>query len=361
MIPKIGPITAKNLIAYVGSYEGIFAEKESILKKIPGVGPILAKYIKKPEIFKNAQDELEFVKRYNIKTLFYLDENYPNRLKECVDAPILLYYKGDTDFNTKKMISIVGTRKSTPYGKEVCENIVKSLAEKKHNPIIVSGLAFGIDICAHRAALKNGLQTIAILGHGLDIIYPAVHKATAIDIINNGALVTEFGRNSIRDKKNFVRRNRIIAGLTDATIVIESAVKGGALITADIANSYNREVFAVPGNIKNTYSMGCNKLIKINKAALIETSDDIEYLLGWEIPVNKTVRQQKELIPDLTSGEQKIIDLLKTDKTLNIDIISLKSGLTISESSALLLELEFKNLIKSLPGKIYKLNDHYYN
>lgn len=361
LIPKIGPVITKILIAYVGSIEGVFHEKEAVLKKIPGIGPIIAKHVSNKEILQKAEKEFEFVQKYNISTLFYLDENYPDRLKECPDAPVLLYYKGNVDFNANKIISIVGTRQATDYGKGVCENLVKSLAEKNHNPVIVSGLAFGIDICAHRSALKYGLKTIAALGHGLDIIYPALHKSTAIEIINQGVLITEFGKCDKRDRKNFVRRNRIIAGLADATIVVESAVKGGALITADIANSYNRDVFAVPGNIKSLYSAGCNKLIKTNRAALIESADDIEYILGWEALEDKKNPVQKELMPDLSENEKKITDLLKTDKTLNIDIISIKAGLNISECSALLLELEFKNLIKSLPGKIYRLNEIYFS
>lgn len=357
-IPKIGPVNAKNLISYIGSIEGIFKEKKSTLKKVPGIGAALANYIYSDDYIKKAEKEIEFITKYNIGTVFYLDKNYPERLKECYDAPLLLYYKGTPDFNPGKAISIVGTRNATKYGKDVCTDLIKQLKERGHNPVIISGLAYGIDITAHKAALKFGLQTYAILGHGLDIIYPAVHRDTAKKIINQGALITEFSSNSIRDRKNFVRRNRIIAGMSDATIVIESGVKGGALITADISNSYNRDVLAVPGNINNEYSKGCNQLIKSNRAALIEKCEDIEYILGWD--TQKQIKQplQKKIIPDLSENEKLVYNLFETDNNLSFDLIRRQTGLSSSETSINLLELEFKGLIKSLPGKVYQKCRH---
>jgi len=353
-IPKIGPVNAKKLIAYVGSLEGVFKEKKRILVKIPGIGETLAKIIIKNNVIEEAKREIEFINKYNLKTYFFLDKDYPNRLKECYDSPILLYMKGDVDLNNSKIISIIGTRKATDYGKSICDKLITDINARGHNPVIVSGLAYGIDVQAHKSALNNNFKTIAVLGHGLNLIYPVAHSSVAKDIIKNGGLLTEFKSNSKNDKGNFVRRNRIIAGMSDATIVVESAKKGGALITADIANSYNRDVFAFPGNINNKYSEGCNRLIKSHKAALIESVADLEYILGWE--QNKKPKAiQTKIFNELSTEEKTIVNLLKKDDKLNIDIIRIKTELSISKISALLLNLEFNGIVKSLPGKVYGL------
>ena len=357
LIPKVGHITAKKLVAYVGDFEGVFKESKKNLLKIPDIGEMLANNIVHSDVLPLADKEIEFIEKNNIRVVFYLDEEYPERLKHCADAPILLYAKGKLPLNQRKVLSIVGTRKATDEGVTFCEKLIAALAERGHQPIIVSGLAYGIDVTAHHAALNNNLPTVAVLGHGLDIIYPASHKALANKIVDEGLLITDFASKSTRDKNNFVKRNRIIAGLSDATIVVESAEKGGALVTADIAHSYNRDVFAVPGRITDPYSKGCNHLIKINKAALLEKVEDIEYLLGWE-PDNEINQKeiQRNLFVELDDEEKYIVDILKTSsKELPIDTICLKAQMPTSKVSPILLELEFKGILKTLPGKTYKL------
>src|SRR6056297_532744 len=362
LIPKVGHITAKKLVAYVGDFEGVFKESKKNLLKIPDIGEMLANNIVHSDVLPLADKEIEFIEKNNIRVVFYLDEEYPERLKHCIDAPILLYTKGELSLNQRKVLSIVGTRKATDEGVSFCTSLVSALADRGHNPIIVSGLAYGIDATAHKAALDNNLATVAVLGHGLDIIYPASHKLLAEKIIDNGLLITDFPSKSKRDKNNFVKRNRIIAGLSDATIVVESGEKGGALVTADIANSYNRDVFAVPGRVADTYSKGCNQLIKTNKAALLEKVEDIEYLLGWE-PENKMNQKdiQRHLFVELNDEEKIIVDILKSNtKELPIDMICLKAQMPTSKVSPILLELEFKGILKTLPGKTYKLISSFY-
>lgn len=348
-IPGIGDIIAKNLIAYIGSAEGIFKEKKQNLLKIPKIGPQLADTILNSSTLKKVDEEIAFIERYNIKTLIYTEDNYPTRLKQCEDSPIILFIKGNVDFNSPKTIGIVGTRNATSYGKDMCRQTVSDI--KPHNPIIISGLASGIDIYAHKAALENNLQTIAVLGHGLDTIYPAEHKSTASQIANQGALVTEHCSKSIIDKANFVKRNRIIAGLSDAVIIVESGEKGGALITAEYACSYNRDILAFPGKSTDKYSIGCNNLIKTNKAALITAVKDIEYQLNWEIQPKQ--EKQKSLFVELSQDETLILSILSKDSELNIDIISSRANLPMNKVSAILLSLEFNGLVKTLPGKLF--------
>lgn len=354
MIPGIGCITAKKLIAYTGSVEGIFHEKKSKLLKIPGIGEILANEIVNSNVIKQAEKEISFIEQYDIQPYFYLDEDYPERLKLCNDSPLILFTKGNANLNAQKIISIVGTRKATQYGKSICEKLVAELAELKHNPVIISGLAFGIDITAHKAALKNKLATIAVLGHGMKTIYPAAHTRYAKEIVKNGSLITEFTSEIPADRPLFVRRNRIIAGLADATIVVESGEEGGALITADIANSYNRDVFAVPGRTEDTMSKGCNKLIKTNKAYLLESIGDLEYMLGWEHSSAKSKTVQKELFHNLTEEEKLIIEIIRNNNELAIDLICHEAEMPVSKVSPILLNLEFAGLVRSLPGKVYK-------
>jgi DNA processing protein len=354
LIPGIGSILARKLVAYTGSLEGVFIEKKSNLLKIPGIGEHLAERIVTHDILKRAEAELEFIRRYSIKTYFYLDEDFPERLKQCNDAPVILYMKGDSNLNASEIISIVGTRNATPYGRDACEKIVSELAADHPNLIVVSGLAYGIDITAHKAALGAKIQTIAVLGHGLTFMYPAAHAPVAKKIVHQGALITDFLSDENPEKNNFIKRNRIIAGLADATLVIESGLKGGALITADIANSYDRDVLAIPGRINEKYSAGCNQLIKSNKAALVESARDIEYLLGWDIPGNGRAVQQ-ELFPILSPEEELLYDIIKTHGAIVIDDICEQSGFPVSKVSALLLNIEFNGYIKSLPGKAYSL------
>ncbi|RPH28640.1 MAG: DNA-protecting protein DprA [Bacteroidales bacterium] len=358
MIPKIGSINAKKLIAYCGGIEAVFKQSKKALLKIPGIGDCLASEITNQKVIGLAEKEIEFINKYGIKALFYLDPEYPERLRQCEDCPIVLFVKGkaEINFNREKFISIVGTRKATDYGKVVCEKLIAGLSEKGYNPIIVSGLAYGIDIIAHKSALKNQLQTLAVLGHGLDMIYPTAHRNIAKSIVETGALLTDFPSNTTIDRNNFIKRNRIIAGLSDATIVIESGEQGGALITADLANSYSREVFAVPGNVGAKYSQGCNQLIKSNKAALIETPEDIEFFLGWEPASTQKQPKQITLFAELTVEEQIIVDYLKTVEQESIDLISIKTQIPVSKVSSLLLNLEFAGLVKTKPGKVFSLN-----
>ncbi len=355
LIPKVGHVTAKKLVSYVGSFEGVFKESKKNLLKIPGIGKILANLIIDSNVIPIAEEEIEFIQKKKVVPVFYLDKTYPERLKHCDDAPILLYTFGNTDLNLRKILSVVGTRKATIEGKTFCENLITDLADRGHNPTIVSGLAYGIDAVAHNSALKNNLPTIAVLGHGLDIIYPASHKKLAKEVIKNGMLMTDFPSKSIRDKNNFIKRNRIIAGLSDATIVVESAEKGGALITADIANSYNRDVFAVPGRITDMYSKGCNNLIKTNKASMLTKVEDLEYILGWEPNDKKNNIVQKELFIELSKDEKRLVDILKEQDELPIDSICIKADMPTSKVSPILLNLEFMGIVKTLPGKLYKL------
>jgi len=355
LIPGIGNITSKKLIAYTGSVEAVFCEKKKNLLKIPGIGEMLAEQIvSNYSVLEIAQKEIEFIEKYQIGYSFYLDSNYPVRLKNCEDAPVIMFYKGKTDFNKAKVISIVGTRNATEYGKECVNLLISDLKNRGHDVLIVSGLAYGIDICAHRASLRNGFDTIAVLAHGLSTVYPGLHRNTAKEISEQGALVTDFISSILPERNNFVKRNRIIAGLADVTIVIESGLKGGALITADLACSYNRDVLAFPGRMNDPYSKGCNWLIKSNKAAIIETIDDLEYQLGWEISSRQKFIQ-KELFIELSEDEQKIMDILRERGELPIDIIAVYSNLPVSKVSALLLNIEFAGLIHSLPGKVYKI------
>jgi len=354
LIPKVGPVLAKRLIAYTGSPKALFEEKKRKLLKIPNIGENLVNNIKSNVIFEKAEQELSFIERYHIDVLFYLDKRYPKRLKNCEDAPVILYSKGNVNFEESRILSIVGTRRATDRGIETCKKLIDELARNNKDLVIVSGLAYGIDICAHRAALSNDLQTISVLGHGLDIIYPSVHRSMAEKIIHQGALLTEFSSRTKFIRSNFVSRNRIIAGLSDATVVIESGEKGGALITADLANSYNRDVFAFPGRIEDSRSKGCNQLIKSNKAALIEGAEDLEYILGWELNRYREKIVQQEMFNELGATEKNIVSLIKDNGELSINDISARLSMPISKVSPLLLDLEFEGIIKCLPGNRYK-------
>lgn len=354
LIPGIGDITAKKLIAYCGGVEAVFSEKKIHLEKIPGIGAATANLISAADVFERAEEELKFIEKHKIKTYFFTEKEYPNRLKNCDDSPVLLYTKGEYDFNSSKILSVVGTRKATDYGKEVCEKIIEDLTPL--DVTIASGLAYGIDICAHKAALKNNLKTLAVLGHGLDIMYPSVHRDTAKKIIENGALVTNYPSKTEFFPSNFPERNRIIAGMADAILVVESTNKGGSLITAEIANSYSRDVFAVPGRVKDKYSEGCNWLISRNKAALVTSAKEIAYMMGWEIHPEKKKVVQKQLFVELTADEKIIADILSEKGQLHIDILSATAKMSMSKIAVTLLNMEFSGVISSLPGKIYKLN-----
>ena len=352
LIPGIGDILAKELISYCGGVEAVFREKKAALKKIPNVGETLANSIVNHDVLAKAEREVDFIFKYHIGYSFYLDDDYPDRLKECPDSPVIFFYKGNVDLKHPKIVSIVGTRQATQYGKDLCNQLVDELYQRNHHPIIVSGLAFGIDICAHRAALRNGLPTIAVLGHGLKHLYPAAHAATAREITGHGALLTEFLSDSVIERKNFVRRNRLIAGLADLTIVVESNIRGGALITANIANSYNRDVFACPGRVTDAYSSGCNWLIRTHKANLLQSIDDIEYIMGWDNQPKTPI--QPKLFSVASAEEEAILQILKKNDGCAIDDLCSAMAMPVSKVSALLLNLELSGFVNSLPGKIYK-------
>jgi DNA processing protein len=356
LIPGIGSITAKSLIAYTGSPEQVFKEKEKVLRKIPGVGTILAKNIVSSNVFPRAAKEIEFIEKNRIEALFYLDDSYPQRLRGCNDAPIVLFVKGTPDLNCTKVISVVGTRHSTEYGKETVDSFIGGIAERGYPILIVSGLAYGIDVQVHKAALKTELPTVAVMGHGLETVYPSIHTSIAREMEEkSGGLVSDFLSYSLIDRKNFLRRNRIIAGLSDATVIVESAKKGGALVTAEIANSYNRDVFAFPGRRGDIYSEGCHFLIKSNRAALIESVADLEYVMNWSQGKGIPDAVQPRLFNDLDKDEKIIVDLLQSEGETAMDQICIKTGLAMSKVSSTLLNLEFAGIVKGLPGKVFKV------
>jgi len=350
-IPKIGSAHAKNLIAYCGSASEVFRQKKTHLVRIPGIGAKLAENIVGFKDFDKAEKEVAFIKKHDIKPIYFLDKEYPRRLNEIADAPILLFYKGNTDFNVPRLLAVVGTRRATDYGKAVCEKLVEELAP--YNVTIVSGLAYGIDYAAHKAALKAGLPTVGVLAHGLDMIYPSAHRSLAVKMIEQGGLLTEYTSGTGPEREHFPERNRIVAGITDGLILVETARKGGALITAEISNSYDREVFAVPGRIDDESSAGCNHFIKVNKAFLAESAADIAYYMGWDDKQAKP-KPAKINLTNLTPKEKAIVDCI--GKNINdIDTICLELNAPSHEISVQLLEMEFKGLVQAMPGKVYKL------
>lgn len=353
LIDNVGDIVAKKLIAYCGSSEAVFKESKGKLLKIPDIGSTVASSIVSQNVLSRAEEEIKFISKNKITPLFYLDADYPQRLYHCDDGPIMLYTEGNMNLNSKRSVSIVGTRNATDYGKRMCNEIVEGLAAL--DVLIVSGLAYGIDICAHKAAVDNKIPTIAVVAHGQDRIYPGSHKSTMNKMYENGGMVTEFISNTIPDRENFPKRNRIIAGLSDAVIVIESAKRGGALITAEIGNSYNRDVFAIPGRLGSKYSEGCNWLIKVNRGALLESVKDLEYIMGWESQDKKQEAIQKKIFVELAPSEKVLIEIIRKG-SIGIDILSLEAKMSTSMVSALLLNLEFAGVVKCMPGKMYQMN-----
>lgn len=354
LIPRIGDINARKLVSYIGSVEGVFSEPYRSLVKIPGIGSGLAKYICERSYLGIAEKEAEYVEKYQIKTFFYLDNDYPYRLKQCEDSPVLFYFRGRCDLNAPRILSVVGTRNATLRGKEICEKIISGLALDNPGLVIVSGLAYGIDITAHKCAMSVNLPTIGVLGHGFKTTYPSVHRPVAEAMMKNGGLLTDFRSDEKPERNNFIKRNRIIAGISDATLIVESAITGGALITADIANSYNRDVFAVPGRPDDQWSAGCNNLIKRNKAALVENHEDIEYFLNW-IPERARPPVQRVLFAEMSDDEKRIFEMLDSEGELTIDQICRGMELPVHRLSSLLLQMEFNGLIKCHPGNVYRI------
>ncbi len=351
-IKGIGPRTARRILTHTENLEDLFSYSKRELMQIPGMRESAADAIRSRTYLQDCERELEFIDKHQIQALWVEDEQYPQRLKQCDDAPLLLYYKGNGNLNAKKVISIVGTRHSTPYGQRLCEDFIRQL-DQNGDILIVSGLAYGIDACAHRLALKNDIPTVAVLGHGLDRIYPASHRELASRMLNRGGLLTEFASNTLPERTNFPMRNRIIAGLADVTVVVEAAIKGGALITAEIANSYHRDVCAFPGAIYDKSSEGTNYLIKTNRAHMIRHVQDLEYLMNWDIS-KEQAGQQLELGFKLEKDQEKVLALIHDAGQLGIDQLIEKLEWPQSKLALVLLELEMQSLVHALPGKMYK-------
>ncbi len=353
LVPQIGDVHAKTLINIFGDASAVFKAKKKELERIDGIGNTRAKSIKEFTNFSRAEEEINFIEKYKITPLFITDENYPKRLLNCYDSPLLLFYRGNADLNNSKIIAVIGTRNNSEYGRAVCEKLVEGLAEQ--NVLVVSGLAFGIDTIAHKSAVKNNLQTIGVLAHGLDRIYPVQNKILAKQMTEQGGLLTEFKSDTIPDKQNFPKRNRIVAGISDAVIVIESSKKGGSLITAELGNGYNKDVFAIPGRTTDTKSEGCNYLIKSNKAALITGAGDLLEIMNWGQPAKPVAKKQRELFIELTPDEKIIVEILQQQDNIQIDELYFKSGLSSSAVATALLMLEMQAIVLLQPGKIYKL------
>ena len=352
-VPKIGSTTAKKLINHCGSAEAVFKEKKAKLLKIDGIGSITIEGLFDNIHLEEAENELRFIKDNNILTHYFTDDTYPEKLKHCIDGPIVLFQSGCVNIKQQPIISIVGARKITTNGIAFCEILVEALAP--YNPIVVSGFAYGTDITAQKAALKHNLQTIGCLAHGLNQIYPKVHKKYVADIEKHGGFFTDFWSTDAFDRNNFLKRNRIIAGLSEATIVIESAAKGGSLVTADIANSYNREVFAVPGRTTDSQSVGCNNLIKFQKAHLLSQPLDVPYLLNWQLESEQKPAVQKQLFVELDSDEKTIYNYLKANDKQLLDVIAIDCNIPSYKLVGILLNLELKGVVRPLPGKLFEL------
>ncbi len=356
MLKGIGPVNARSLVAYCGGVDPIFTDRavRRSLEKVPGIGKVLAASITANGMLKEAEKELAYVRKHKLRMLFYLDADYPKRLRNCEDAPVLLYARGNAGLDPPRSVAIVGTRTPTEAGKHLCEELVEGLATS--GCTIVSGLAYGIDIVAHRTALRSGLDTIGCVAHGLDRVYPGEHAATAKEMCGQGALVSELPSGSTFAPGNFPARNRVIAGLSDCTIVVESGPKGGSLITADIANSYDREVMAFPGRPIDSRSAGCNRLIQQSRAHLVTCAEDVLKLMEWIPQPKKKEVVQSTLFTDLMPEEQRLVDVIREQGKVDIDTLCFRSKILPHKAAALLLNLEFNGVVRSLPGKLYELH-----
>ncbi|MFS4455265.1 DNA-processing protein DprA [Maribacter sp. 2304DJ31-5] len=351
-IPNVGDIIAKKLISHCGSPAAIFEDKKSTLLQIDGIGTHTIRHLFDAEHLEAAEREFDFLTGNEIEWTYFLDADYPQYLKHCIDGPILLFRKGNVHLEHRKIISVVGTRRITSYGMAFCEQFIADIAPL--NPVIVSGFAYGVDICIQREAIKNNLQTIGCLAHGLNQIYPKAHAKYQEDVLKNGGFFTEFWSTSNPDRENFLKRNRIIAGMSEATIVVESAEKGGSLVTADIAHGYHRDVFAVPGRSSDRYSLGCNNLIKQQKAHMLTSAADLVYLLDWKVEEKKTLPVQKQLFVDLDETEQTVYTYLHNNGKQLLDSIALACKIPIFKASSTLLTMEMKGIVRPLPGKLFE-------
>lgn len=355
-VPGIGHIWAKKLVDGVGSAAEVFRLRRELPQRLPGVNQRVVDILDCPAAFTRAEREYAFIQKNRIRCLTVTDEAYPSRLRECDDAPIVLFFKGNADLNALRILNMVGTRNATDYGKQLCATFLRDLQALCPDALVVSGLAYGIDIHAHREALTHHLPTVGVLAHGLDRIYPAVHRKTAVDMLDKGGLLTEFLTETTPDKHNFVSRNRIVAGMCDATLVIESAAKGGSLITADIAESYHRDCFAFPGRAGDAFSLGCNQLIRDNKAALLLSAEDFVQTMGWgSADPKKAPAVQRSLFPDLSDEEQRIVTILTEQGNQQINALVVTADIPVYRMNAILFELEMKGVVRVLAGGVYQL------
>lgn len=353
-IPGLGPAGAKKLLEAMGSAADVFLHRAE-LEERAGINSRMAGMLECPQAFDRAEKEYGYTCKNAIQCIGINDDTYPSRLRECDDAPLMLYYKGNTDLNRTRVVSIVGTRHITDYGIRTCHTLIRELQASLPDLLIVSGLAYGVDIHAHRNALANGMPTVGVLAHGLDRIYPQAHRNTAIEMLGNGGLITEYKSGNFPDRHHFVRRNRIVAGMSDATIVIESAAKGGALITAEIAQAYNRDCFAFPGRTTDEFSQGCNKLIRDNRAALIQNAEDFVKAMCWDPYTGKENPVQRQLFPDLTEEEAWVVNALQKEGNMQINALVVQSNIPVNRMNAILFELEMKGVVRILAGGMYEL------
>lgn len=353
-IPGLGIVGVKKLLDVMEDAESVFLNRKELTEIVPGASERLVKALECPEAFLYAEKELRFIQKNSITCFTLKDEAYPSRLRECEDAPSLLFFKGNADLNALRIVSVVGTRHITDYGRCLCRQFIADLKALCPGVLIVSGLAYGVDIHAHREALSNELPTIGVLAHGLDRIYPSLHRDTAVRMLERGGLLTEYMSDTNPDRQNFIQRNRIVAGMCDAAIVIESAAKGGALITADLAQGYNRDCFAFAGRVTDEFSCGCNNLIRDNKATLLQSAEEFVKAMRWDID-QKPVTVQRQLFPDLTENEQKVVDMLQEQGCLHINTLAVNADVPVNQMNVLLFELEMKGVVQVLAGSMYRL------
>ena len=350
-------VHAKILLEHFGNATEIFHARKSNLEKIEGIGTARAKSIKSFSNFLRVEQELRFLEKYKIEPICLTDKKYPRRLLHCYDSPTMLYFRGSANLNAPIILAIVGTRSHSEYGKSITEKLISDLEPLK--PVIVSGLAFGIDALAHRTCIKNNLGTIGVLAHGFHTIYPPEHMQLAREMLRQGGLLTEFRSNVKPDKHNFPVRNRIVAGMADAILVIETGIKGGSMITAELANGYNKDVFAIPGKIGDGKSAGCNELIRNNKAILLTDARQLMEMMGWERKPKEHAQKiiQRELFMELSALEKMLVSIIRQHQTIHIDELHLNSKANTSATAAAILNLELQGLIISIPGKRYTLAD----
>lgn len=353
LLHGIGVKKARFLVSKLGSVDAVFNENLNVLHSETGISKSVLKAMKRDEALAIAEKQIAYIERQGIQTHFYLEKNYPRRLKHCDDSPLLLYSKGNFNPNPQRVVSIVGTRAATEYGKRLCEELIQSFVA--NNIQVISGMAYGIDVCAHQACVKHNVQTVGVLGHGLDRMYPSVHRKIADQLMENGGLLTEFISGTKPDRENFPMRNRIVAGMADATIVVESKKTGGSLITAELANEYNRDVFAFPGNVGQSFSEGCNLLVQKQRAHLLLDGKGFLKEMDWEEKHEQQIGVQRKCFVELNEMEQQICECLTNEESLHIDVLAMQINVPVSQMNVLLFHLEMNGVVKALPGKKFCL------